>query len=438
MSDLKKWKIAILPMLFMLCMLFSVKVEAAGITATPIALDDLWVSGEISTKGEVDFYKFTTRKAGWVKVTYQADDIGSSSVGVLNQDRSKSYWSENVYSSSSIDPKTVSSTKALEPGTYYIKVSGRYAENVGNYRVKVAFESAGNNEEGSNNDDFRVAKSLGMGQSVTGFLSEDDRVDFFRITVPSRKRIRLIFTSYFSTACMGIWDNDRIQLKENRVYSASKTNPQTYVYEETLNPGTYFVKIYPYYNQTGKYVLKYTEKILTQKITISGKKEVVAGSSFTLKASVSPSNTTDKTIRWSSGDTSLAWVDSKGKVTTYSKCGTVKITASAQDESNKTKVYTIVIKPKKLPQPYVSNFYGRKLYVSWNWSYGASGYEVQYAKNSKFNKAVTKKISKNKTSVTISRMSKQKYYVRVRAYYKKGKKTYYGSWSSRNSVRISR
>lgn len=43
--------------------------------------------------------------------------------------------------------------------------------------------------------------------------------------------------------------------------------------------------------------------------------ECVVGESTKIKATVLPSNTTDKTLQWSTSDESIAKVDSKGKVT---------------------------------------------------------------------------------------------------------------------------
>ncbi len=57
------------------------------------------------------------------------------------------------------------------------------------------------------------------------------------------------------------------------------------------------------------------------------------GTTLQLVASISPSNTTNKTIAWSSSDTSVATVSSNGLVTAL-KPGTASITATTQDGSN--------------------------------------------------------------------------------------------------------
>ena len=66
----------------------------------------------------------------------------------------------------------------------------------------------------------------------------------------------------------------------------------------------------------------------------------------------------------------------------------------------------------------------------------ATGYEIQYATNSKFTSAKKVTITNNKTDTkTISKLSgKKKYYVRVRSYTTVKGTKYYGAWSASKSV----
>ncbi|MDE6635309.1 MAG: hypothetical protein K2K09_01730, partial [Lachnospiraceae bacterium] len=66
------------------------------------------------------------------------------------------------------------------------------------------------------------------------------------------------------------------------------------------------------------------------------------------------------------------------------------------------------------------------------------GYQIQYADNKKFNKAMTKKkAKKSKTQAVYGKLkAKKKYYVRVRTYKTISKKTYYSSWSGIKTVKI--
>lgn len=65
---------------------------------------------------------------------------------------------------------------------------------------------------------------------------------------------------------------------------------------------------------------------------------------------------------------------------------------------------------------------------------GAKGYQIRYATNKKFKKAV---IRNSKLSYTIKKLKKGKtYYVEARAYVKSGKNKVYGKWSKAKKVKI--
>lgn len=82
-----------------------------------------------------------------------------------------------------------------------------------------------------------------------------------------------------------------------------------------------------------------------KKITISGSKTVKAGKSVKLKAKVSAGSKANKTLKWTSSNTKLATVSSKGVVKTFKgKKGTVTITAQSVDGTNKKKTFKIKIK----------------------------------------------------------------------------------------------
>ncbi len=91
--------------------------------------------------------------------------------------------------------------------------------------------------------------------------------------------------------------------------------------------------------------------VAPKSVTISsssktGAKTTYIGNTCTLKATVSPSNATNKNITWSSNNTTIAVIDSKGKVSGKTP-GVATITATVTGTNIKS-TYKVIVKKKKL------------------------------------------------------------------------------------------
>lgn len=114
---------------------------------------------------------------------------------------------------------------------------------------------------------------------------------------------------------------------------------------------------------------------------------------------------------------------------------TLKVTAKGSYKGTLTSNF--IIRPKSTV---ISKLKAEKKALTVKWKKQSSqttGYQIQYASNSKFKKAKTITISKNKaTSKRISKLtSKKKYYVRIRTYKNANGKKIYSSWSNKKSVK---
>ncbi|MGN0395136.1 MAG: leucine-rich repeat protein [Coprococcus sp.] len=115
---------------------------------------------------------------------------------------------------------------------------------------------------------------------------------------------------------------------------------------------------------------------------------------------------------------------------------TVKIKGINDYSGTVTKTFKIV--PKKETVLKLTSPKSRTIKVTWEKDTRATGYQIQYARNTKFTRdkktiTITKKSTVTKT---ISKLSKnKKYYVRIRAYKQVGSRKYYGIWSKAKSVK---
>lgn len=112
---------------------------------------------------------------------------------------------------------------------------------------------------------------------------------------------------------------------------------------------------------------------------------------------------------------------------------TVKITGKGQYGGTVSKTFKINPAKQKIQKLTAKS---KAFFIDWAQKGSATGYEVQYATNSKFTGAKKLDVANNKTDkMTISKLSaNKKYYVKVRSYtLVKGTK-YFGEWSAVKSV----
>ncbi len=122
-------------------------------------------------------------------------------------------------------------------------------------------------------------------------------------------------------------------------------------------------------------------------------------------------------------------------------CGTAVITVSVNDKNynSASQKITIKIRPKKASVKKTLSKKARQMTVTWKRQKEAAGYVVQYSTDKSFEKKVKSvEIKKNRVTKTIiKKLSKgKKYYVRVKAYTKNGKKKAYGTVSRAKKVSV--
>ncbi|WP_279023472.1 RICIN domain-containing protein [Ruminococcus bicirculans (ex Wegman et al. 2014)] len=209
--------------------------------------------------------------------------------------------------------------------------------------------------------------------------------------------------------------------------------PDTLTISGLTGDKTYYVRVRSYTNRNGKVYygawsdvksIKTANNDIT-KVTVSGiSTKAFTGKAITQNVTVKVGNTvlkngTDYTVSYSNNK-------KVGKAT-------VKITGKGKYGGVITKTFKINPAKQEIQKLTAKS---KAFFIDWAQKGSATGYEIQYATNSKFTGAKKVTITNNKTDkTTVSKLSaNKKYYVRVRSYTTVKGTKYYGAWSASKSV----
>ena len=199
----------------------------------------------------------------------------------------------------------------------------------------------------------------------------------------------------------------------------------TVSYSNNTKVGTATVKIMGKGNYTGSVSKTYSIKNNFKKATISG----ISNKSYTGK-----NITQSITVKYN-GKTLKNGTDYTVSCSNNKSIGTATVKIAGKGSYTGTITKTFKINPAKQEIQKLTAK-SKAFFVDWAQKGSATGYEIQYATNSKFTSAKKVTITNNKTDkTTISKLSgNKKYYVRVRSYTKVKGTKYYGAWSASKSV----
>ena len=204
-----------------------------------------------------------------------------------------------------------------------------------------------------------------------------------------------------------------------------KDTDYTVSYSNNTKVGTAKVTITGKGNYTGSVSKTYSIKNNFKKATISG----ISNKSYTGK-NITQSITVKyngKTLK-NGTDYTVSYSSNKNIGT-----ATVKVTGKGSYAGTITKTFKINPAKQEIQKLTAKS---KAFFVDWAQKGSATGYEIQYATNSKFTSAKKVTIKNNKTDkTTVSKLSgKKKYYVCVRSYTTVKGTKYYGAWSASKSV----
>ena len=199
----------------------------------------------------------------------------------------------------------------------------------------------------------------------------------------------------------------------------------TVSYSNNTKVGTATVKITGKGNYTGSVSKTYSIKNNFKKATVSG---------ISTKAFTGKNITQSITVKYN-GKTLKKGTDYTVSYSNNKKIGTATVKIAGKGSYTGTVIKTFKINPAKQEIQKLTAK-SKAFFVDWAQKGSATGYEIQYATNSKFTSAKKVTITNKKTDkTTVSKLSgKKKYYVRVRSYTTVKGTKYYGAWSASKSV----
>ena len=204
-----------------------------------------------------------------------------------------------------------------------------------------------------------------------------------------------------------------------------KDTDYTVSYSNNTKVGTAKVTIKGKGNYTGSVSKTYSIKNDFKKATVSG---------ISTKAFTGKNITQSITVKYN-GKTLKKGTDYTVSYSSNKNIGTATVKVAGKGSYTGTITKTFKINPAKQEIQKLTAK-SKAFFVDWAQKGSATGYEIQYATNSKFTSAKKVTITNNKTDTkTISKLSgKKKYYVRVRSYTTVKGTKYYGAWSASKSV----
>ena len=358
--------------------------EAAGNSfsgATNYSLGST-VSGNISQTNSEDYYTFTLSTSGRINL------IATSYMSWIYYYIYDSNYNRVYYWNRSWDGTTnvcsTNETIDLTSGKYYFVVA-RDGSYTGNYNFRLNFTSS--NEtfkevQNGNNNTYLSANSISFNQQYFGQIAENDEVDYYKFNLSSGK-ITLSANAYMTWIYYYIYDSNFYRVQYwNPLWNSTSGVSNLYT-ELDLSPGTYYFVVAGGGLNTGNYNFTFSKSLPAPTSVKLNKSSITlnVGASYGLVKTISPSGA-NPSVTWTSSDSSVATVDSNGKVV-GKKAGVATITIKTSN--GKTATCKVVVQGSA-PKLTSVNANNSGVGISWNKISGVPKYRVYKKVNSSWQK----------------------------------------------------
>lgn len=292
-------------------------------------------------------------------------------------------------------------------------------------------------------DELKKLNGTSNGKVTSGIGGRDAVFSFF--TVSPAKNVVLDQTELTlkpnGEAKLIATMNDGLTTEADDSIAWSSSNESVVTVDDTgsitaLKPGTAKIKATAVDGKVEAECTVTVKPVLASKITFSTKSvKLAAGQSKTVKATVAPADTTDKTVKWTTSSRKVATVSSKGTIKAVTPG---KTTVTAKTTNGKAARVTVRVSPVKTS---ISVKAGKKsTTVKYKKVKGATKYQIYRAvsKNGTYKRVVTRSASKCATYKNTKLKAKKTYWYKVRSYKLVGNEKIYSDFSAPEKVTTKR
>lgn len=176
------------------------------------------------------------------------------------------------------------------------------------------------------------AKNISLLSGQAGEISCQDGEEWYKLT-PNATKYYTIYSEGDLDTIGYLYNSSGDQLN----YNDDGGYGLNFKIVHNLSQGqTYYIKVQAYGSNTGHFGIMVSDEILIESLVINTELlKIKQDDTATLTATIIPSYATNKNLKWSSSNSSVVSVDTNSGVVTAHNPGTARITAVAQDGSNK-------------------------------------------------------------------------------------------------------
>ncbi len=197
------------------------------------------VTGNVSTPGDEDFFKFTVSKKGKITIKeyylrpLDYDGFDSTTLHLYDGSRRIIYEQK--------DGAMTSQSISVTPGTYYVRVSqcGMYGSKVP-YGFKISFSEGKGTYRIDDFSSFQKARTIGVGSKVYGNIATSSECDYYKFTLPQAGIVDLTGARAVTGDNYLLWKSCLYNAKKEKIDAGMDYRNKVRV---GLPAGTYYIKV---------------------------------------------------------------------------------------------------------------------------------------------------------------------------------------------------